>query len=99
MVFARAKVAVFIDGCFWHGCAQHGTYPKQNATFWHSKIAKNRARDADTNAQLTRAGWTVIRIWEHDDPTEAARRLATVIRRGSTARLSGSLESTSRVER
>jgi DNA mismatch endonuclease (patch repair protein) len=83
MVFRGAKVAVFVDGCFWHGCPQHGTDAKRNAAFWEAKIARNRARDADTNALLSQAGWTVIRVWEHEDPIEAAARLATVIRRRS----------------
>lgn len=85
MVFRGAKVAVFVDGCFWHGCPKHGTDAKHNAAFWEAKIARNRARDADTNALLTQAGWIVIRVWEHDDPIEAASRLATAIRRRSTA--------------
>lgn len=85
MVFPRAKVAVFIDGCFWHGCAQHGTSAKENASFWDAKIARNRARDAETNRQLAHAGWTVIRFWEHDDPTDAAVRVATVVRLGLAA--------------
>lgn len=85
MVFRGAKVAVFVDGCFWHGCPQHGTDAKRNAAFWEAKIARNRARDADTNALLAQAGWTVFRVWEHDDPIEAAARLATMIRRRSPA--------------
>ncbi|WP_307839886.1 very short patch repair endonuclease [Cellulosimicrobium cellulans] len=79
MVFAGAKVAVFVDGCFWHGCPQHGTNAKQNAAFWRAKITQNRARDADTNARLEAAGWAVVRVWEHEDSNEAAVRLATVV--------------------
>ncbi|MFF3063517.1 very short patch repair endonuclease [Oerskovia sp. NPDC057915] len=79
MVFPGAEVAVFVDGCFWHGCPQHGTNAKQNAAFWSAKIAQNRTRDADTNTRLEQAGWIVVRVWEHEDPTEAAKRLATVV--------------------
>lgn len=79
MVFPRAEVAVFVDGCFWHGCPQHGTNAKQNAAFWSAKIAQNRTRDADTNTRLEQAGWIVVRVWEHEDPTETAKRLATVV--------------------
>jgi DNA mismatch endonuclease (patch repair protein) len=64
-VFPRERVAVFVDGCFWHGCPIHGTQPKQNAEFWVTKIAKNRARDRLVNRELRKAGWRVIRIWEH----------------------------------
>jgi len=81
MVFSRARVAVFIDGCFWHGCAQHGSSAKANAAFWEAKITRNRTRDAETNRQLGDAGWSVIRVWEHDDPIDAAMRIETVVRR------------------
>lgn len=73
LVFTRAKVAVFIDGCYWHGCPQHGTSAKTNAAYWTEKIARNKARDADTDCQLARAGWTVLRFWEHEDPTGTAQ--------------------------
>jgi DNA mismatch endonuclease, patch repair protein len=71
VVFRRARVAVFVDGCFWHGCPQHGTSPKQNAEWWRAKLAANRARDADTNRELAEAGWLVLRFWEHEDPNVA----------------------------
>ncbi|MGX5691744.1 hypothetical protein ACWKWA_01010 [Dermacoccus abyssi] len=64
-MFGPAKVAVFVDGCFWHGCPEHGSIAKANADFWSAKIERNRARDADTDARLAGAGWTVVRIWEH----------------------------------
>jgi DNA mismatch endonuclease (patch repair protein) len=67
IVFPRAKVAVFVDGCFWHGCPQHGRRKhKTNDWYWSEKIRSNQARDRDTNAQLAAAGWHVIRIWEHE---------------------------------
>ena len=80
IVFGPAKVAVFTDGCFWHGCPLHATWPKENAAFWRDKIEANRRRDADTDARLAEAGWLVVRVWEHEDPLEAARRVEGVIR-------------------
>lgn len=65
MVFRPAKVAVFIDGCFWHGCPEHYVQPRTNADYWSAKIDGNRQRDADTDHRLRDAGWTVLRYWEH----------------------------------
>lgn len=64
-VFPRARLAVLVDGCFWHGCPRHATWPKQNAAFWRKKILGNRRRDRAVNRLLRRAGWRVLRIWEH----------------------------------
>jgi DNA mismatch endonuclease, patch repair protein len=75
VVFTRRRVAVFIDGCFWHGCPDHGTWPKHNADWWREKINANVRRDRDTNSRLEEAGWTVVRIWEHEDPVDAADRV------------------------
>lgn len=75
-----AKVAVFLDGCFWHGCPEHLRPAKINEEFWNSKIAANRERDQETDRRLKAAGWTVIRIWEHEDPDTAAHRVAAAIR-------------------
>jgi DNA mismatch endonuclease (patch repair protein) len=72
VVFKAARVAVFVDGCFWHGCPEHATWPKANADFWRQKIQANRRRDLDTDARLAEAGWQVLRFWEHRDPAEAA---------------------------
>jgi DNA mismatch endonuclease, patch repair protein len=80
LVFPRAKVAVFLDGCFWHGCPEHHTVAKANATFWAEKVDGNRARDRDTDGRLAAAGWISVRVWEHEDPTEAARNIADVVR-------------------
>lgn len=80
VVFPRARVAVFVDGCFWHGCPVHRTHPRRNSAFWAEKIEGNRARDADTDAQLTAAGWTVIRVWEHEDPIAAATIIEKSVR-------------------
>jgi DNA mismatch endonuclease (patch repair protein) len=79
LVFPRLKLAVFLDGCFWHGCSEHHTVAKTNATFWAEKAEGNRRRDAHTNATLTAAGWTVLRIWEHEPAGEAARRVAALV--------------------
>lgn len=79
VVFRRAKVAVFVDGCFWHGCPTHMTWPVANEEWWRTKIERNRARDRDTDERLTAAGWTVIRLWEHEDPGLAAERVAEAV--------------------
>ncbi len=65
-VFAKLRVAVFVDGCFWHGCPLHATQPRQNAKFWREKIARNQARDRLVNRTLRALGWRVLRIWEHE---------------------------------
>lgn len=81
VLFPRQHVAVFIDGCFWHGCPEHGpTKFGANANYWYDKIDANRARDADTNERLEQAGWTVLRFWEHDDPKAVADAIAAAIR-------------------
>ncbi|WP_083501893.1 very short patch repair endonuclease [Sphaerimonospora mesophila] len=76
LVFTRAKVAVFMDGCFWHGCPEHHTKSATNAEYWAEKVRKNRERDAETDHLLVESGWTVIRVWEHEDPSDAAKRIA-----------------------
>jgi DNA mismatch endonuclease (patch repair protein) len=81
VAFPSARVAVFVDGCYWHGCPEHATWPRANAAWWREKIEANRHRDGDTDARLAEVGWTSIRVWEHDDPTTAARRVAAVVRR------------------
>ena len=81
LVFPRARVAVFVDGCFWHGCPEHATWPRNNAAFWREKIETNVARDRDTDARLAAEGWTVIRVWEHEAPAEAAKRIEAAVRR------------------
>jgi DNA mismatch endonuclease (patch repair protein) len=65
-VFPKLKLAVFVDGCFWHGCPKHGTKPKGNASFWRDKLAANKARDRRVTRTLRRNGWRVLRIWEHE---------------------------------
>lgn len=79
LVFTRARLAVFVDGCFWHGCPVHGTAPKQNAAWWAAKLESNRVRDRDTNDRLREAGWTVVRVWEHEAPEVAAQAIAAAL--------------------
>ncbi len=79
IAFTRARVAVFIDGCFWHGCPVHGTSPTANAAWWVDKIATNQARDADVTAQLDAMGWTVMRFWEHELPSDVVTRIVAVL--------------------
>ncbi|GIG67091.1 very short patch repair endonuclease [Phytomonospora endophytica] len=80
MVFTRAKVAVFLDGCFWHGCPEHHTVAKTNAAFWAEKIQRTKERDIETDTALKAAGWTVLRVWEHEDSDTAATRLARLLK-------------------
>lgn len=80
IAFAGARVAVFVDGCFWHGCPSHGTSPKNNGAWWHEELAQNRARDQRANELLVAAGWGVIWVWEHEDPAEAADRIEAAVR-------------------
>jgi DNA mismatch endonuclease (patch repair protein) len=79
IVFTRAKVAVFIDGCFWHGCPDHHTVSKANASYWAAKVERNRERDADTDRRLKAAGWHVMRSWEHEAPQITADRIVEVV--------------------
>ena len=82
-VFPKLKLAVFVDGCFWHGCSKHGTEPKTHRAFWRKKIARNRARDRQVNRALRRLGWGVIRVWEHElkrkDEGRLLRRLRSYL--------------------
>lgn len=85
LTFVSARVVVFVDGCFWHGCPEHGTAPRANAAWWADKLAANAARDADTDAYLRGTGWTVLRFWEHEDPVSVADEVEAVVR-AATAR-------------
>jgi DNA mismatch endonuclease (patch repair protein) len=86
LIFPGARVAVFIDGCFWHGCPRHGrSSHRVNNWYWPAKIQRNMDRDRDTDVRLSAAGWRVVRIWEHEDPTEAAARIREAVRAGSLA--------------
>jgi DNA mismatch endonuclease (patch repair protein) len=75
IAFTRQRVAVFVDGCFWHACPKHATFPRSNKDWWAEKLNANVARDRDTDRRLRAAGWMVIRIWEHRDPGEAAEAI------------------------
>jgi DNA mismatch endonuclease (patch repair protein) len=66
IVFPKLKLAVFVDGCFWHGCPEHGTLPATNREFWETKITRNRERDREVNRELKKRGWRVLRLWEHE---------------------------------
>ena len=81
LVFGPARVAVFVDGCFWHCCPEHGTEPKINTAYWTPKLERNVERDRETDALLTDAGWLSVRVWEHEDPKVAARRVERIVRR------------------
>jgi DNA mismatch endonuclease (patch repair protein) len=91
IVFVSCRVAVFVDGCFWHGCPEHGVVPKRHSEWWLEKLGATRARDRDTDARLDAAGWVSIRVWEHDDPHEAALAVAKVVRARRARSRGGSL--------
>lgn len=80
VVFRGARVAVFVDGCFWHRCPEHGTSPRANAPYWRAKLDRNVQRDRLNDLAFSNAGWTVIRVWEHEEPSSAAGRVATLVR-------------------
>ena len=75
-----AKVAVFVDGCYWHNCPEHGTLPKNNRKWWEEKFRKNRERDLRNDTKLIEMGWLPVHIWEHEDPNEAAARIKDLAR-------------------
>jgi DNA mismatch endonuclease (patch repair protein) len=81
IVFPTIKIAIFLDGCFWHGCPQHATSPKANAEWWRAKLDKNTARDSETTSHLTQEGWTVLRFWEHVPAEEVAARVRAAVDR------------------
>jgi DNA mismatch endonuclease (patch repair protein) len=83
MTFRKVRVAVFVDGCYWHGCPVHFVEPKANAAFWKDKIGKNRYRDAETNGELEKHGWIVLRFWEHEDPESCAGTIEQVVRQAT----------------
>lgn len=80
LVFGPARVAVFVDGCFWHRCPVHATQPAANAEYWQAKFDRNVERDHADDAVLESAGWTVVRVWEHEDPSDAASRVEMAVR-------------------
>ena len=85
LVFTRAKVAVFIDGCYWHGCPLHFRVPASNSEYWDAKISRNRVRDGETTELLAAKGWTVLRYWEHERPDDIAHRVEHEVRTNGSA--------------
>jgi len=81
MVFRGARIAVFIDGCFWHGCPVHYTVSRSNPDYWSAKLLSNRERDARTTLALAGAGWRVLRFWEHEDPNDVVYEIERAVRR------------------
>ncbi len=81
VVFPRERLAVFVDGCFWHGCPDHATRPATNRDWWAHKLDRNMERDAGNDARLRSAGWAVLRIWEHEDVDAAVERVAELLGR------------------
>lgn len=79
LVFGPSRVAVFLDGCFWHRCPEHYTAPRANGAFWAAKVERNVERDRETDRLLRDAGWLVLRVWEHDDPAAAAARIREAV--------------------
>ncbi|MCX4811340.1 very short patch repair endonuclease [Streptomyces sp. NBC_01239] len=92
VAFTRARVAVLIDGCFWHGCPEHATRPKANAEWWRKKLDRNMARDLETTEHLIAQGWTVLRFWEHESPGAVAARVAVIVEQRLTERTRGRSE-------
>ncbi len=86
VLFPAARVAVFVDGCFWHRCPEHGTSPRTNSPYWRAKLDRNVERDRRNDAALAAAGWAVVRVWEHEDAAEAAGRIAYAVTRRTPTR-------------
>lgn len=85
IVFPSARLVVFVDGCFWHRCPLHGVRPRANSEYWSAKLDRNVARDRRNDQVLQAAGWQVVRVWEHDDPSSAAMAIAAQVARATTA--------------
>ena len=79
IVFTAVKVAVFVDGCFWHYCPVHGEIPEANRTWWRNKLEKTTARDRETDQLLSEQGWAAVRVWEHEDPDSAVARIKDIV--------------------
>lgn len=96
VVFPRTRLAVFVDGCFWHGCTEHMRPPQTNARWWSAKLQGNIARDRETDERLTAAGWCVVRVWEHEPVEKAAARVEAAVRRREEQRRTGAEEAARR---
>lgn len=81
VAFTRVKIAVFVDGCFWHACPLHGTSPQANELWWSAKLSRNIARDRESDDHLRTIGWTVVRVWEHETIDAAADTIEAIVRR------------------
>lgn len=99
IAFPGLKIAVFVDGCFWHGCPIHATWPKRNAELWKQKIEANRARDADTTERLREAGWTVLRVWRHESAVEAAATISQEVTNAKHKKAARSSRGAAHIER
>ncbi|WP_406177081.1 very short patch repair endonuclease [Streptomyces canus] len=86
IAFSKLRIAVFLDGCYWHGCPEHATHPRANAEWWRSKLDRNIARDRETTEHLTAAGWTVLRFWEHESAHDVAHLIEATVRSRRSAR-------------
>lgn len=89
IAFTKQRIAVFIDGCFWHKCPEHATFPKTNEQWWADKLDVNVQRDRSIDEGLTDAGWTVVRVWEHEEPREAGDKIAEAVNRSTRSDLEG----------
>ena len=98
IAFTRLKIAVFVDGCFWHGCPMHASWPKSNADFWRAKIETNRARDIDSNLRLQASGWTVLRFWEHESPIKSAEIVEHIVTLAMSNRLGSPSRSNEKIQ-
>lgn len=87
IVFTRRKVAVFVDGCFWHCCPEHGTAPRSNSSYWQQKLKGNVERDRKNDCALVAAGWTVVRVWEHEASEAAAQKIANILKAKEQSRV------------
>jgi DNA mismatch endonuclease (patch repair protein) len=94
VAFTRRRVAVFLDGCFWHGCPLHATDPRSNRAWWAEKIAANRDRDRDTDRHLRDLGWRVIRIWEHEQLDVAVDRVRRAVSEADASSLASAGDET-----
>lgn len=79
IALTKAKIAIMVDGCFWHGCPEHATQPTASVEWWRAKLAKNMARESETTEHLTAEGWTVLRFWEHERPERVAKRITAFL--------------------
>ncbi|MFF3416624.1 very short patch repair endonuclease [Streptomyces sp. NPDC002698] len=96
IAFTKARVAIFLDGCFWHGCPEHATHPKANAEWWRKKLDRNMSRDIETTEHLAASGWTVLRFWEHESAADVAHTITTSLptKQAPSLRLPSTVDST-----